>query len=126
MFAQEFLLPTDNFQQRLQIGVASGRSGFSPANPAPIDVVVGYIKVDGEPVEGGDFDVMSLRDRLPPVPPFLRPVDDEELRVRAARGGAPKGAGRQLPDARHELLGLRADGLSAVEVPRRLRGSTRS
>ena len=62
VFAQEFPLATDNFQQRLQVGIASGRPGFSPANPSPIDVVVGYIKVTGEPVPGGDFDVMSLRD----------------------------------------------------------------
>ena len=48
VFAQEFILQTDNFQQRLQVGIASGRSGFNPANPAPIDVVVGYIKVDGD------------------------------------------------------------------------------
>lgn len=84
VFAQEFPLATDNFQQRLQIGVASGRSGFLAGNPAPVDVVVGYIKVAGAPVEGGDFDVMSLRDKLPPVPPFLQPVQDDELKVPAA------------------------------------------
>ncbi|HSC29159.1 MAG TPA: hypothetical protein VLD67_17920 [Vicinamibacterales bacterium] len=38
---QEFLPHTDNFQQRLQLTIATGRSGFSAANPAPIDVVVG-------------------------------------------------------------------------------------
>jgi FtsP/CotA-like multicopper oxidase with cupredoxin domain len=84
IFAQEFPLVTDNFQQRLQIGIASGRDGaFTPGNPAPFDVVVGYVKVAGAPVDGGDFDVMSLRDQLPPVPPYLLPVDDEELRVSA-------------------------------------------
>jgi FtsP/CotA-like multicopper oxidase with cupredoxin domain len=83
VFAQEFPLATDNFQQRLQIGIASGRSGFTPANPSPADVVVGYIKVAGDPVSGGDFDVMSLSDKLPPVPPFLMPVADDELRVAA-------------------------------------------
>ncbi len=97
VFAQEFPLPTDNFQQRLQVTIASGRPGFTPGNPAPFDVVVGYIRVSGEPVPGGDFDVMSLRDKLPPVPPFLLPVEDRELRVpagEATRRGVPAGSFR--------------------------------
>jgi len=84
VFAQEFPMATDNFQQRLQMGIANGRTGFNPANPAPIDVVVGYVKVTGEPVPGGDFDVMSLRNVLPPVPPSLLPIEDHELQVPAA------------------------------------------
>ena len=51
VFAQEMPLGTDNFQQRLQLGLQRGGSGFNPANPAPVDVVVGYIKVGGTPVE---------------------------------------------------------------------------
>ena len=97
VFAQEFSLATDNFQQRLQMGIANGRPGFNPANPAPIDVVVGYIKVTGEPVSGGDFDVMSLRNVLPPVPPSLLPVEDRELQVpaaEAARRSVPAGSFR--------------------------------
>lgn len=97
VFAQEFPLATDNFQQRLQLSVSSGRPGFLPGNPAPVDVVVGYIKVAGAPVPGGDFDVMSLRDTLPPVPPFLQPVQDDELRVpaaEAARRNVPVGSYR--------------------------------
>jgi FtsP/CotA-like multicopper oxidase with cupredoxin domain len=97
VFAQEFPLPTDNFQQRLQMGIANGATGFTPGNPAPIDVVVAYINVSGDPVPGGDFDVMSLRDKLPPVPPYLLPVDDNELRVPAAeatRRGVPAGSFR--------------------------------
>jgi len=97
VFAQEFPLPTDNFQQRLQVGIARGRSGFSNGNPPPFDVVVGYVKVTGDPVPGGDFDVMSLRDTLPPVPPFLLPVEDSDLRVaagEASRRGVPSGSFR--------------------------------
>ena len=97
VFAQEFLLPTDNFQQRLQFGIANKGSGFNAGNPAPIDVVVGYVKVTGDAVPGGDFDVMSLRDKLPPVPPFLLPVEDHELRVpavEATRRGVPVGGFR--------------------------------
>jgi FtsP/CotA-like multicopper oxidase with cupredoxin domain len=97
VLAQEFILQTDNFQQRLQVGIASGRSGFSSANPAPVDVVVGYVRIAGDPVPGGDFDVMSLRDRLPEVPPYLQPVGDAELRVPAAEAsarGVPAGSFR--------------------------------
>jgi FtsP/CotA-like multicopper oxidase with cupredoxin domain len=97
VFAQEFPLATDNFQQRLQIGIGRGRSGFSNANPSPFDVVVGYVKVAGDPVPGGDFDVMSLRDKLPPVPPFLLPIEDGDLRVptaEAARRGVTAGSFR--------------------------------
>ncbi len=84
VFAQEFPLVTDNFQQRYQIGIATGRSGFTAGNPAPFDVVVGWVRVAGDVVPGGNFDVMSLRDTLPPVPPFLQPVQDDELRVPAS------------------------------------------
>ncbi len=114
IFAQEFPLPTDNFQQRLQIGIANSRGGaFSAGNPAPFDVVVGYVKIGGTPVDGGDFDVMSLRDKLPPVPPYLLPVEDGELRVAAAEAGSAWRGRGQLPDARPQLLGLRHYGLSA-------------
>jgi FtsP/CotA-like multicopper oxidase with cupredoxin domain len=112
VFAQEFILQTDNFQQRLQIGIASGKSGFSSANPAPIDVVVGYIKVDGEPVRGGDFDVMSLRDRLPDVPEFLRPVDDEELRVSPGEA-----ARRKVPAGSYRTRVLSYSGYGPVDFP---------
>ena len=97
VFAQEFSLGTDNFEQRLQIGAARGGSGFTGANPAPIDVVMGYIRVAGAPVEGGDFDVMRLRDVLPPVPTDLQPIADDELRVEAAeaaRRNVPAGSFR--------------------------------
>jgi hypothetical protein len=97
VLAQEFTLHTDNTQQRLQVGVARSAEGFGAANPPPVDVVVGYVQVAGEPVPGGDFDVTSLRDRLPPVPPFMQPVEDEELRVpagEAARRGVAVGAYR--------------------------------
>ena len=64
MFAQEMPLGTDNFQQRLQVGLFRGTSGFTGGNPGPADVVLGYVKVAGAPVDG-DFDVMSLIDKLP-------------------------------------------------------------
>lgn len=112
VFAQEWPLNTDNLQQRLQIGVATGRSGFTPANPAPADVVVGYVRVIGEPVPGGDFDVLSLVERLPEVPPFLRPVDDEELRVPAAEA-----ASRAVPAGSLRTRVLSYSGFGPTDFP---------
>jgi FtsP/CotA-like multicopper oxidase with cupredoxin domain len=106
VFAKEVDVHTDNFQQRLQIALARGLDRVRPEDPEtlptgagqafnrpPFDVVVGYIHVRGEPVEGGDFDVMSLVDELPEVPPFLHPVEEDEVRVGAdearARGVPP-------------------------------------
>ena len=112
LLAQEFMLHTDNFQQRLQVGIAGGRSGFSNGNPAPIDVVVGYVRVAGAPVPGGDFDVMSLSDRLPPVPPYLRPVEDDELRVPAAEA-----AQRRVPSGQFRTRVLSYSGYGPTDFP---------
>ena len=64
VLAQEEILHTDNFQGRLQRGVTTGRA-FGSANPGPQDVVVAHVHVRGTPVEGGEFDVLSLRGQLP-------------------------------------------------------------
>jgi FtsP/CotA-like multicopper oxidase with cupredoxin domain len=124
IFAQEFPLGTDNFEQRLQLGVARSGSGFTAANPAPVDVVMGYIKVGGPPVEGGDFDVMSLRDALPPVPPDLLPIGDDELRVPAAEAGR-----RQIPPGSFRTRVISYSGYGptdfpVIEVPAELVAST--
>ena len=113
VFAQEFPLPTDNFQQRLQIGIANGRPGFTPGNPAPVDVVVGWIKVG-----------WGCRAR--------RQLRRDEPAGQAAAGTAVSAAGRrttscacrrrsdstgrtggQLPDARRQLLRVRPNRFSA-------------
>lgn len=94
IFAQEVNVHTDNFQQQLQNTLHAGEP---VARRPPMDVVAGYIHVRGEPVDGGDFDVMSLRDELPDVPPFLHPVREEELRTsvaEAAARGVPSGSAR--------------------------------
>jgi FtsP/CotA-like multicopper oxidase with cupredoxin domain len=94
IFAKEAHLHTDNYQSVLQTGMT---------NPEPIarrplfDVVVGYVHVRGDPVEGGDFDVQGLTPLLPPVPPLFRPVREGELRVTAEEsraGGSPAGSAR--------------------------------
>src|SRR4029079_10097786 len=90
--AQEEVLHTDNFHGRKQRGLNGGRA-FTAGNPGPVDLVVAHVHVRGTPVEGGDFDVLSLRDRLPPVPPYLPPVSDDATRLPAsearARGVTP-------------------------------------
>ena len=81
VFAQEVHVHTDNTQQLMQFSIQLGRPFV---NRPPFDVVAAYIYVDGDAVEGGDFDVMSLEADLPPVPPFLQPIEADELRVPAA------------------------------------------
>ncbi|HSM36455.1 MAG TPA: multicopper oxidase domain-containing protein [Longimicrobiales bacterium] len=81
IFAQEVEIDSDNMQQALQRAVLRETPQF---NRPVFNIVVGWVHVRGEPVEGGDFDVMSLTDVLPPVPPFLHPVREDELRAPAA------------------------------------------
>ncbi len=81
ILAQEVEIDSDNLQEQTQRAIRLGK----PAGNRPsFDIVVGCIHVRGEPVEGDDFEVLSLRDALPPVPPFLHPVCEEELRAPAA------------------------------------------
>lgn len=94
IFAKEAHIQADNLQRTLQVRLR--RPQAIPRRPM-FDVVVGYIGVQGPPVAGGDFDVMSLSDVLPPVPPLLQPVREEELRVpqdEARRRGIPAGSAR--------------------------------
>jgi FtsP/CotA-like multicopper oxidase with cupredoxin domain len=117
VLAQEEILHTDNFQGRLQRGVALARGAFGPGNPGPVDVVVAHVHVRGTAVEGGDFDVMSLRDRLPPVPPYLQPITDDETRVTASEARA-----RGVPVGSHRTrvvsyTGYGSAGFPVIEVP---------
>ena len=117
VLAQEEILHTDNFQGRLQRGIALGRPSFGPANPGPVDLVVAHVHVRGTPVEGGDFDVMSLRDHLPAVPPFLQPIADDETRVSPQEAIA-----RRVPAGSHRTrvvsyTGYGSAGFPLIEVP---------
>jgi hypothetical protein len=118
VLAQEEILHTDNFQGRQQRRLL-GRQGFggTTGNPPPMDVIAGYVHVRGDAVEGGDFDVLSLREKLPPVPPFLQPVSDDETRMTAAEArmlGAPAGSHRTRAVS---YTGYGSAGFPAVEVP---------
>jgi FtsP/CotA-like multicopper oxidase with cupredoxin domain len=116
VLAQEEVLHTDNFQGRTQRGLNNLRP-FGPANPGPADLVVAHVHVRGTPVEGGDFDVMSLRAHLPPVPAFLQPVTAEETRVspaEAAARGVPAGSHRTRVVS---YTGYGSGGFPLIEVP---------
>ena len=94
VFAKEAHIHSDNFQSLLQKRIEDPRFR---ARREFFDVVVAYIHVDGEPVEGGDFDVQSLNAHLPPVPPLLMPIKADELEVptdEAAETKVPVGSKR--------------------------------
>jgi FtsP/CotA-like multicopper oxidase with cupredoxin domain len=111
ILAQEVLIHTDNFQQRLQQSLARGTSRFG-ANPSPVDVVLGHVHVRGAPVEGGAFDVMSLAEKLPPVPPFLQPIADDELRVQP-----DEATRRRVPAGSHRTRVISYSGYGGAEFP---------
>ncbi|TAK18966.1 MAG: hypothetical protein EPO35_00720, partial [Acidobacteria bacterium] len=116
VLAQEEILHTDNFQMRQQRRL-QGRTGFTAGNPPPMDVVVAHVHVRGTPVAGGDFDVMSLVDRLPPVPPSLQPVGEAETRMSAAEArlrGAAAGSHRTRVVS---YSGYGSAGFPLIEVP---------
>ena len=115
--AQEEILHTDNFQARLQRAIHLGTNAFGPANPGPVDVVVAHVHVRGTAVEGGDFDVLSLKQHLPPVPPLLQPIGDDETRIPPAEARA-----RGVPAGSHRTRvvsysGYGSAGFPLVEVP---------
>jgi hypothetical protein len=115
--AQEEILHTDNFQGRLQRAINLGLNAFGPANPGPVDVVVAHVHVRGNPVEGGAFDVMSLQEHLPPVPPLLQPITDDETRIPAAEARA---RGVRAGSHRTRVVsytGYGSAGFPLVEVP---------
>lgn len=115
--AQEEILHTDNFQARLQRAIDIGKNAFGPANPGPVDVVVAHVHVRGTPVEGGAFDVLSLKAHLPPVPPLLQPISDDETRIPPAEARA-----RGVPAGHHRTRivsysGYGSAGFPSIEVP---------
>ena len=94
IIAKEAHIHTDNFQRFLQKRVFDRRA---IARRELFDVIVAHIHVEGDPVEGGDFDIQGLNAHLPPVPPFLRPVGEDELVIPAKEAdqtGASPGSKR--------------------------------
>ena len=94
VFAKEPHIQTDHYQRFLQKRI---RDPNVNARRELFDTVVAYVHVDGEPVAGGDFDIQSLNAHLPPVPPLLQPVGEDELRIpaeEAVQVGAAPGSHR--------------------------------
>ena len=79
----------DNYQVKLQGAVAKEEStgDVQPLLVGPEDVIVAYVVVPGAADEQNpipDFDVDELTRRLPDVPHYLRPVEEDELRDEAS------------------------------------------
>ena len=74
------------------------------------------MKVAGAPVDG-DFDVMSLIDKLPPVPAALQPVRDDELRVPAAEAAIRKVPAGSLRTRVISYSGYGPTDFPLIEVP---------
>jgi FtsP/CotA-like multicopper oxidase with cupredoxin domain len=114
IFAQEAHIHTDNFQFELQRKIRNpDRNKRRPL----FDVVVAYVHVRGEPVEGGDFDGQGLNDKLPPVPPLLQAVKAEELVVPDSEA---RQTGVEARSARTRVIsysGMGGADFPLVEVP---------
>jgi FtsP/CotA-like multicopper oxidase with cupredoxin domain len=85
--ARGSVIHSDDYQNALQTSYSSDALA-----PAPEDIVVAYVLVsEAEGVEPiPEYDVMDLVDVLPELPDYLRPVQDDEIRVKdGADGGTP-------------------------------------
>ncbi len=90
VFAKEAHIHTDNYQRFLQKRIRDPKAN---ARRDLFDTIVAYVHVNGSPVDGGDFDIQDLNAHLPPVPPLLQPVREDELKI---------------PDAEAQLTGASA------------------
>jgi FtsP/CotA-like multicopper oxidase with cupredoxin domain len=80
VLAQAVVVHADNYQQGLQKAVNDAdQCNVDFLLPGPEEIIVAYIAVSGDRVD--NFDVLSLRDALPNVPPYLQPIGDDELRI---------------------------------------------
>ena len=74
ILAKAVVLHADNYQQNLQANVNN-----NTLIQAPEEIIIAYVVVTGDQVP--EFDVMSLVGDLPPVPPYLLPIESDELIV---------------------------------------------
>ncbi|MEO1087577.1 MAG: hypothetical protein AAFY88_25340, partial [Acidobacteriota bacterium] len=84
VLAKAVVVHSDNPVMSLQKAVAADKRS---QNFGPTDIVIAHIVVRGEPI-GRKIDLENLD--LPPVPPYLRPVDDAELQPTEAEIKARK------------------------------------
>jgi len=114
IFAKEAHVHSDNHQRFLQKRTKDEKAN---ARRELFDVVAGYIHVRGDPVEGGDFDIQSLNEHLPPVPPLLQPVKSNELGVPRREAAV---TGVRTGDKRCRTIsysGIGAADFPIIEVP---------
>jgi hypothetical protein len=124
VMAQAAIVHADTPQVGLQTAVANNRVWYGPES-----IILAYIVVQGAQVAGGDFDVMSLNDVMPEVPPYLRPISDEELVVTSAElgerdirklDGTSDRINVMAGDYRTRIItysGVGAAGFPAIKVP---------
>ena len=88
--ARAVIVHNDDYQNALQSNYTKNMLA-----PSPEDIVVAYIIVDegvdssGKPLPPiPGYDVMDLVSVLPPVPEYLQPITDEDVRIKTASGDA--------------------------------------
>ena len=100
VLAKAVVVHADNYQNALQNAYTD-----DTLVPGPQDVVVAYVVVSEEADTNGDarpsipdYNVMDLVDVLPEVPEYLRPIEDEEMQVKAGSDEADADPDADLPD----------------------------
>ena len=85
LVAQFDILHNENYEKGLRQRAAAGNEAL-PNWPG--DTIVSLIVVSGDPVEGGPIDLSALS--LPPVPEYLQPISNDELRIDSATEAAAR------------------------------------
>lgn len=90
VLARASILELDDYQRALQTAYTN-----AALTPPPIDIVVAYVvAAEGDAADGTSlppipaYDVMDLNKALPPVPDYLLPVADADLRIKTGTGSA--------------------------------------
>jgi FtsP/CotA-like multicopper oxidase with cupredoxin domain len=109
VFAKEAHIQTDNYQRFLQRRIKDPERN---ARRELFDTIVAYVYVDGDPVEGGDFDIQSLSAELPAVPELLQPVSEDELKVPSAEARKTK-----VPEGSRRCRTIAYSGTGGAEFP---------
>ncbi|REJ74813.1 MAG: hypothetical protein DWQ36_14040 [Acidobacteria bacterium] len=81
VLAHKVIVHADNPEQGMQKNLAQG---VEAPPQGPVQIVIGWLAVSGDPCP--PFDIESLTAELPPVPDYLKPVRDDELRAASGSG----------------------------------------
>ena len=107
----------DNYQATLQSNV--DKPDFKET---PQDIIVAYVIVGGDPAvngQGQTYDLSRLQDVLPPVPPYLMPIGDDEVQVREAEPGRPADPDANISDrvGKYRTRTITYSGWGAADYP---------